>query len=78
MATFLPLAWHPGIWELVILLLIVLVLFGSRLPKVARSLGQGITEFKKGVGEGSRVEEKDEAPKPPPTPPPVVPPPPPV
>jgi sec-independent protein translocase protein TatA len=77
MATFPLLAWHPGIWELVILLLIVLVLFGSRLPKVARSLGQGITEFKKGVGEGGRHD--DDAPKPPPPAPPTpVPPPPPV
>jgi sec-independent protein translocase protein TatA len=50
----LPVAWHPGTWELIIMLLIILVLFGSRLPKVARSLGQGISEFKKGVGEGGK------------------------
>jgi TatA/E family protein of Tat protein translocase len=49
----LPIAWHPGMWELIVMLLIILVLFGSRLPKVARSLGQGITEFKKGIrGDG--------------------------
>jgi len=29
--------------------LIVLLLFGSRLPSVMRSLGIGITEFKKGI-----------------------------
>ena len=39
----------PGIWEIAIVGLIVLLLFGTRLPKVMRSLGQGITEFKKGV-----------------------------
>lgn len=39
-------------WELVIVAVIVLVLFGSRLPKVMRSLGSSITEFKKGVNEG--------------------------
>jgi sec-independent protein translocase protein TatA len=72
-ASFLPLAWHPGAWELVILLLIILVLFGSRLPKVARSLGQGISEFKKGVGEGGRDEPRGDAPKPPPPPPPPPP-----
>ena len=39
-----------GSWEVVILALIVLVLFGgSRIPSLARSLGKSITEFKKGV-----------------------------
>jgi sec-independent protein translocase protein TatA len=64
--SFLPptLAWHPGTWELIIMLLIILVLFGSRLPKVARSLGQGINEFKKGIGEGSKdADAPGEAPK---------------
>jgi sec-independent protein translocase protein TatA len=36
--------------ELLIILVIVLVLFGStRLPKLARSLGQAQREFKEGV-----------------------------
>jgi sec-independent protein translocase protein TatA len=38
-----------GVWELMIVGLIVLLLFGSRLPSVMRSLGQGVVEFKKGV-----------------------------
>ncbi|HTM55823.1 MAG TPA: twin-arginine translocase TatA/TatE family subunit [Pirellulales bacterium] len=38
-----------GIQELVIIAFIVLILFGSRLPSVMRSLGQGVVEFKKGV-----------------------------
>lgn len=38
-----------GVWELVIVALVILLLFGSRLPSVMRSLGLGITEFKKGV-----------------------------
>ena len=38
-----------GPMELVIVGVIVLLLFGSRLPSVMRSLGQGVTEFKKGV-----------------------------
>ena len=40
-------------WELLIVAVIVLVLFGSRLPKVMRSLGSSITEFKKGVNDGT-------------------------
>jgi len=38
-----------GIQELMIIAFIVLILFGSRLPSVMRSLGQGVVEFKKGV-----------------------------
>ena len=44
-----------GPTELLIVLAIVLLLFGStRLPKLARSLGQASKEFKKGVDEGHR------------------------
>jgi sec-independent protein translocase protein TatA len=38
-----------GLPELIIIGVIVLLLFGSRLPSVMRSLGQGVTEFKKGI-----------------------------
>lgn len=39
----------PGLPELIIFGTIALLLFGKRLPEVARSLGKGIVEFKKGV-----------------------------
>lgn len=42
----------PGLWQFGIVLLIVLVLFGNRLPSIMRSLGEGITEFKKGIKGG--------------------------
>lgn len=51
-----------GVPELVVLAIIVLLLFGNRLPSVMRSLGQSITEFKKGTREGSQdvdAESKD-------------------
>ena len=45
-----------GRTELIIVLAIVLLLFGStKLPKLARSLGQASKEFKKGVDEGART-----------------------
>lgn len=40
-------------WQWVIVLVVVLLLFGNRLPGVARSLGAGITEFKKGLKDGN-------------------------
>ncbi len=39
----------PGLPEMLIVGVIILLLFGNRLPSVMRSLGKGITEFKKGV-----------------------------
>lgn len=39
----------PGPTQMIILGLVVLLLFGNRLPSVMRSLGEGITEFKKGI-----------------------------
>ncbi len=41
-----------GFSELLIILLVVLVLFGSkRIPELAKGLGKGISEFKKGLKE---------------------------
>ncbi len=38
-----------GTKELVIILIVALLLFGSRLPSVMRSLGKGVVEFKRGL-----------------------------
>ena len=46
------LAWVPGWMELVIVLVIIMMLFGSRLPSTMRSLGQSLVQFKKGMREG--------------------------
>lgn len=42
-------AFGLGPMELAILAIVVLLLFGNRLPSVMRSMGRGIVEFKKGV-----------------------------
>jgi sec-independent protein translocase protein TatA len=39
----------PGGTEWIVILFIALLIFGPRLPQVMRSLGKGVTEFKKGV-----------------------------
>jgi len=38
-------------FHLLVIALVILLLFGNRLPSVMRSLGQGIVEFKKGMAE---------------------------
>lgn len=39
----------PGPTEMVVILVVAVLLFGSRLPSVARSMGKSLTEFKKGM-----------------------------
>ncbi|MFN0068536.1 MAG: twin-arginine translocase TatA/TatE family subunit [Limisphaerales bacterium] len=42
------LAFGIGPWEVILILVVVLVLFGAKkLPELAKGLGQGIKEFKK-------------------------------
>ena len=42
------LAWIGG-WELLVIAVVAVLIFGRRLPEVGRSLGQGLVEFKKGL-----------------------------
>ena len=46
-----------GPTELIILGLIVLLLFGSRLPGAMRSLGSSVVEFKRGIRDTSEETE---------------------
>lgn len=45
----MPFFGGMGMSEMVIVGIIALLLFGKRLPEVARSLGKGMMEFKKGI-----------------------------
>lgn len=49
-----------GPWEIAIILLVVLLLFGGRkIPQLAKDLGSGIREFKKSVSETQKEIEDD-------------------
>tara|TARA_B100000609_G_scaffold195874_1_gene190459 strand:+ start:1114 stop:1353 length:240 start_codon:yes stop_codon:yes gene_type:complete len=53
----------PGGWEIVIIALLILLMFGAKkLPELARGLGQGIREFKGAVdGVKNEIEEADKS-----------------
>jgi sec-independent protein translocase protein TatA len=52
-----PLSW----WELAILLLLLLLIFGpKRLPEMGRSLGKGIREFKESITSSGKDDDRDE------------------
>ncbi len=50
--------WTPGPLELIIILVVAVLIFGRKLPEIARNIGKSLTEFKKGVHEAK--ETKDE------------------
>lgn len=55
---FLPNVGWP---EMLVIGVVLLLLFGRRLPEVGKSLGQGIVQFKKGLKDVQReVEEASE------------------
>jgi len=55
----LLLFWAPGMPEMIIILVIVLVLFGAnRLPQLAKGMGESIRNFKTGMSEAEAEEEK--------------------
>lgn len=41
--------WAPSGAELIVIMVVALLLFGRRLPEVAKNLGKGVVEFKKGL-----------------------------
>jgi len=48
----------PGGWELIIIAIVILLLFGGRkIPELMKGLGSGIKEFKKASKEESKEEK---------------------
>lgn len=51
---------NVGPWEIILLLLLALLLFGAkRLPEIGRSVGQGMREFKDSVSGNAKTERPE-------------------
>ncbi len=56
MEAFITLA--IGVWQIVVVVLLVLLLFGGRkIPELMRGVGQGMQEFKKATAENNDDDE---------------------
>ncbi len=54
----------PGGWELVLIIVVIVLLFGGKkIPELAKGLGKGIKDFKKAMNEDdepqAKVEQKE-------------------
>lgn len=50
-----------GPWQIAIVVMVVLLLFGGKkIPELMRGLGSGIKEFKDATKEEEKIEEKNE------------------
>jgi len=55
---------NVGPWEIILLLLLALLLFGAkRLPEIGRSMGKGMREFKDSLSGDQRDDEPAELPR---------------
>ena len=50
-----------GIWEILIIALVILLLVGGRkIPELMKCLGKGVSSFKKGMKEGDQPDDQDQ------------------
>jgi sec-independent protein translocase protein TatA len=53
-----------GVGEVIIIIAVIVVIFGAtQIPKIARSLGEGLKEFKKAVKDAKEPDKDDSAQK---------------
>ena len=45
-----------GVWELVIVLIIIVVLFSRKLPEIGEGLGKGIRSFRKSIQQTDEID----------------------
>ncbi|APE27053.1 twin-arginine translocase TatA/TatE family subunit [Aurantiacibacter gangjinensis] len=54
---------QPGIWQILIIAIVVLVLFGrGRISEMMGDFGKGISSFKKGMSEEQRASQESSTP----------------
>jgi len=53
----------PGLIEVFVILLVILVLLGSRLPEACRSIGRSIMAFREGLRGQEEAPRKDDEPR---------------
>lgn len=52
----------PGPWQIILIVLVVLLLFGGRkIPELMKGLGQGMKEFKKATKDETQSEDEEDA-----------------
>jgi len=47
----------PGPFEILVILIVAILIFGKRLPEIGRSMGKSLVEFKKGLQEVKDTKE---------------------
>ena len=60
MEAFITLA--IGVWQIVVIVLLVLLMFGGRkIPELMRGVGQGMKEFKKATSDEEEDDDNEDA-----------------